>query len=62
MCWSLFLIKLQAIRLTALFKETPTQMFSCEISQIFKNTFFTEHLRWLLLDWVCEGASLVKIL
>ena len=43
-------------------KETPTQMFSCEISQIFKNTFFTEHLRWLLLEGVCEGTSLVKIL
>ena len=26
-------------------KETSTQMFSCEISQIFKNIFFTEHLR-----------------
>ena len=37
-------------------------MFSCEISQIFKNTFFTEHLRWLLLEGVCEGTSLVKIL
>ena len=24
-------------------------MFSFEISEIFKNTFFTEHLRWLLL-------------
>ena len=24
-------------------------MFSCEFCEIFKNTFFTEHLRWLLL-------------
>ena len=24
-------------------------MFSCEFYEIFKNTFFTEHLRWLLL-------------
>ena len=37
-------------------------MFSCEILQIFNNTFFTEHLRWLLLGGVCEGTSLVKIL
>ena len=36
--------------------------FFCEISQIFKNIFFTEHLRWLLLEGVCEGTSLVKIL
>ena len=24
-------------------------MFSCQFSEIFKNTFFIEHLRWLLL-------------
>ena len=30
-------------------KETPTQVFSCEISKIFKNIFFKEHLRRLLL-------------
>ena len=26
-------------------KETLAQVFSCEFSEIFKNTFFTEHLR-----------------
>ena len=26
-------------------KETPTQVFSCEICEIFKNTYFEEHLR-----------------
>ena len=25
-------------------KETPTQVLSCEISEIFKNSFFTELL------------------
>ena len=25
-------------------KETPTQVFSCEFCDIFKNNFFTEHL------------------
>ena len=34
--WSLFLIK----RLQLYEKETPTQVFSCEITEIFKNTFF----------------------
>ena len=29
--------------------ESPTQAFSCEICEIFKNTFFTEHMRWLRL-------------
>ena len=26
-------------------KEAPTQVYSCELSEIFKNTFFSEHLR-----------------
>ena len=26
-----------------------TQVFSCEIREIFKNTFFIEHILWLLL-------------
>ena len=30
-------------------KETLVQVFSCKICEIFKNNFFTEHLRWLLL-------------
>ena len=30
-------------------KETLAQVFPCEFCEIFKNTFFTEHLRWLLL-------------
>ena len=29
-------------------------MFSCEISEIFKNIFFTEHLQWLLLIIVAQ--------
>ena len=27
-------------------KETPAQAFSCEFCEAFKNTFFTEHLRF----------------
>ena len=26
-------------------EETSTQVFSCEIFEIFKNNFFTEHLQ-----------------
>ena len=26
-------------------KETPTRVFSCKICEIFKNTYFEEHLR-----------------
>ena len=32
-------------------------MLSCEISQIFKDNFFTEHLWWLLLEGVCERTN-----
>ena len=45
LCWSLFLIKFQAFR-----SVTPAQVFSCDICEIFKNTIFTEHLQWLLLN------------
>ena len=31
-------------------KETLQQMFSCEFCEISKNTFFIEHLLWLLLN------------
>ena len=33
-------------------------MFSWEMSQKFKNTFFTERLRLLLLEGVCEGTKI----
>ena len=43
--------KIQAAGLN--FKETPRQVFSCEISKIFKNTFFKNTFKeqhwWLLL-------------
>ena len=29
-------------------KEIPTQLFSCEICEILRPCFSTEHLRWLL--------------
>ena len=31
-------------------KEALAQAFSCELSKIFKDTIFTEHIRWLLLN------------
>ena len=31
-------------------KETLAQVLSCEFCEIFKSTFFTEHLWWLLLE------------
>ena len=49
MCWSPFLFKLQAWGTATLLKDTPSQVFSCESCEIFKNIFFTEHLQWLPL-------------
>ena len=43
-----FLIKLLALGCNFIKKETLAQVFSCEFCEIFKNTFFIEHLRWLL--------------
>ena len=39
-----FLIKLEAWG-NLIQKEILTQVFFCEYSEIFKNTFFTEHLQ-----------------
>ena len=33
-------------------KNTPAQVFSNEICEIFKNTFFTEQILWLLLFFI----------
>ena len=51
LCWILFLIKLQAFRPTTLLKWTPTQTFSCEYCEIFKNTYFEKHL------WTAASVS-----
>ena len=40
-----FLIKLQASELQLYKKEALALVFSWEFFEIFKNTFFTEHLR-----------------
>ena len=40
-----FLIKLQALGLQLIKKDNLTHVFFSEFCEIFKNTFFTEHLR-----------------
>ena len=54
LCQSLFFSKVAGINHATLLKQTLAQMFSCEFCRIFNNTFFIEHLRWLLLhDEIC---------
>ena len=36
---------MQPLSLQLFKKETPTQVFSCKICEIFKNTYFEEHLQ-----------------
>ena len=49
LCQSLFFNKVAGLACNFIKKETLAQVFSCEFCEISKNTFFTEHLRWLLV-------------
>ena len=53
---SLFLIKLQVSSLLLYLKRNLARVFSCEFSESFRNTCFTEHLMWLHL-WVMSSMS-----
>ena len=41
-------------------KESLVQVFCCEFCEISKNTFFTEHLRWLLLIMIPTSPGLER--
>ena len=49
LCWSLFLKNLQVGDLQLHKKNTQTQLFSCEVCKIFKNTLSYRTPQWLLL-------------
>ena len=51
LCWSLFLIKLQAFSPVALLKEIPTQVFFCAYCELLKNIYFEKHLRTAALPF-----------
>ena len=36
-------------------EKTLAQVFPCEFCEIFKNTFFTEHI-WGTASWICGGV------
>ena len=46
-CWSHFLEKSPEIKRLRNKDTQKAQLFSCEFCEAFKNTFFTEHLRWI---------------
>ena len=57
LCQSLLFNKVAGLRLVTLLKKRLWQMFSCEFREIFRNTFFIEHLRWLLLNKTYKKMS-----
>ena len=51
LCQGLFFNKVAGLRSAILFKKRLWhRCFPLNFAKIFKNTFFTEHLRWLLLN------------
>ena len=42
-------------------KEALAQVFSCEFHEIFKNTFFTEHLRMKKVMFLCQHKSMTYL-
>ena len=62
LCWRLFFTKLQVLRSATLLKETLTQVFSSEIWEILKNTFFKEPL-WTTasLYWLLHHKLIFRI-
>ena len=56
LCQGLFFQKVAGLRLSNFIKkETPVQVFSCELCKISKYIFFTEHL-WMAAS-ICFGKS-----
>ena len=58
-------IKVQVVELWLYWKETPAQASSCVFCEIFKKTYFTEHLRWQFLDITYDTfkfAEVIKVL
>ena len=50
LCQSLFFNEVASLRPATLSKKTLAQVFSCEVCEIFKNTFFTDTFGRLLLN------------
>ena len=44
------------------YTETPTQVLSCEIWEIFKNTYFEEHLKDCFCYWLLHHILIFTIL
>ena len=66
LCWSLFLIKLQALRPETLFQPCPKRDFNTSVflkilQKFYKQLFFIEHLQWMLLSVWQSNCSMTGI-
>ena len=59
LCWSLFLLQPSELQLYE--KVSPTQLFSCRICEIFKNTCFEENLRTTVSE-TCSNFTLTFLI
>ena len=55
-CVEPLLNKVVSLQAYNFLKETPTDVFSCEICDIFKNTYFEKHLRRTASENSSEGT------
>ena len=67
LCQSIFLNKVAGLRHPDMLKKTLIQVFSSEFWEIFRNTFFIEHFRWLLVWYYCiitatQSRDLVQVI
>ena len=56
------LAKWLSVRLRTKWFWLRVQLQSQAFYKCLRISFFTEHLRWLVLERVCEGTSLLKVL
>ena len=62
LCWSLLFTKLQAFRVATLIKKTPTQVLSCEIWEILKNTYFGNSWTAASVYWLLHHILIFTVL
>ena len=62
LCWSLFLIKLQAFRsITLLQIDSNTGFFPVKFANFLRTLCFTEHIRWLHLSVMISVTAYILL-
>ena len=61
LCWSFFLIKLQAFTPATLLKRDSNRYFPVKFRKFLRTPFSTEHLCWVLLPFHTTGLFLYTL-